>query len=65
MEVCAASKGMVFGPFWSKNGYRLCPFWSGIRNDFQGNYGSVSTYNLSLQFQINKKEIEICAFEIH
>ena len=21
---------MVFAPFWSENGYRFCPFWSGI-----------------------------------
>ena len=24
----------VFAPFWSENGYTLCPFWSGI-----GRYG--------------------------
>ena len=22
--------GRVFAPFWSENGYTLCPFWSGI-----------------------------------
>ena len=25
-----------FAPFWSENWYRLCPFWSGIGNSFQG-----------------------------
>ena len=39
--VCAAPKGMVFAPFWSESGYRLCPFWSGIGCGFRGNYGSV------------------------
>ena len=28
--VCTVPKGMVFVPFWSENGYRFCPFWSGI-----------------------------------
>ena len=39
----AAPKGMVFAPFWSESGYRLCPFWSGIGYGFRGNYGSVWT----------------------
>ena len=30
-------KGGVFAPFWSENGYRLCPFWSGIRYGSGGN----------------------------
>ena len=34
-------KGMVLGPFWSENGYTLCPFLSGIGYSFRGNYGSV------------------------
>ena len=46
---------MVFGPFWSENGYTHYPFWSGIGNGFRRNYGSVWTYFLSFQFQINKK----------
>ena len=31
-------KGRVSTPFWSENGCRLCPFWSGIRYGFQENY---------------------------
>ena len=34
---------MVLVPLWSKNGYRLCPFWSGIGYGFQGNYRSVQS----------------------
>ena len=34
---CAAPKGMVFGSFWSENGYTLFPFWSGIEYSFRGN----------------------------
>ena len=26
----ATPNGRVFAPLWSENGYRLCPFWSGI-----------------------------------
>ena len=48
---------MIFAPFWSENGYGLCPFYSGIGYGFRGNYGSVWTY-LSFQFQMNKKERE-------
>ena len=33
-----AQKGRVSTPFWSENGCRLCPFWSGIRYGFQENY---------------------------
>ena len=33
--------GMVFVSFQSENGYRLCPFWSGISYGFRGNYASV------------------------
>ena len=43
------------GLFWSENGYTHYPFWSGIGNGFRRNYGSVWTYFLSFQFQINKK----------
>ena len=41
MSVCAASKGRVFAPFPSENGYTFCLFWSGIGYGFQGNDGSV------------------------
>ena len=54
----------VFGPFWSENGYTFCPFWSGMRYVFRGNYGSVWTY-VSVQFQMNKNELEIFEFEMH
>ena len=38
-----AARVGVFEPFWSQNGYRLCPFWSGIGEyGFRGNHGSVS-----------------------
>ena len=37
-------------------------FWSGIRHGFRGNYGSVWTY-LLFQFQMSKKEREMCEFE--
>ena len=50
-------------PFWSENGYTLCPFWSGIGCGFRGNYGSVLTF-LSFQFQMSKKEREIWEFEM-
>ena len=39
-------KGMVCAPFWSKNGYRLCPFWSGIEYSFRGNYGMYEAIKL-------------------
>ena len=29
---------MVFEPFWSENGSKFCPFWSGIGYGFLGNY---------------------------
>ena len=40
-SLSAAPKGRGFALFWSKNGYRLCPFWSAIGNGYRGNYGSV------------------------
>ena len=52
-----------YGLFRSLNEYTLCPFWSGIGYGFRENYGSVRTY-LPLQFQIYKKEIEICELEM-
>ena len=27
---------VVLEPFWSENGYRFCPFWSGIGYSLQG-----------------------------
>ena len=36
-QVCAVPKGIVFAPFWSENGYTLCPFWPGIGYGFRGN----------------------------
>ena len=57
---------MVFGTFWSENGYTLCPFWSGIGYGFQGilgGYINVWTY-LSFQFQMSRKEREMCKFEM-
>ena len=57
------ASGRVFARFWSENGYTLCLFWSGIENDFRGNYGSVGRY-LSSKFQMSKKEREICEFEM-
>ena len=54
-SVCAAPKGRVFAQFWSQNGYKLCPFWSGIGYGFWENYGSVRTYFL-FQFQMSTKE---------
>ena len=45
--------GSCFAPFWSENGYTLCPLCSGIGYAFRGNYESVWTY-LSFQFQMIK-----------
>ena len=39
--VCTAPKSMVFAPLRCEKGYRLCPFWSGIRYGFRGNYTGV------------------------
>ena len=39
--VLCRPKGQGFGPFWFENGYRLCPFWSGIGYGFRTNYRSV------------------------
>ena len=46
-----------------QNGCKFCPFWTGIGCGFWGNDGSVRTY-LSFQFQMNKKEREMCECEI-
>ena len=58
----AALKVMVFVPFRFENGYRFCPFWSGIVYGFWGNCGIVWTY-LSFQLQMNKKERVICKLQ--
>ena len=54
--VCSTPKGMVFAPFWSENGLRLCPFWSGIGIVFKettGLYESIYRFNAKW---IRKKE---------
>ena len=51
--------GRVFAPLWSENGYTLCPIRCGVAYGLRRKYGSVWTY-LSFQFQISKKEREIC-----
>ena len=51
-----------FAPLWSQNGYRFCPFCSGIGYGFGRNYGCVSMC-LLFQFQMNKKESALCEFE--
>ena len=56
-------KGYGYGLFRSVNEYPLYLFWSEIGYGFRENYGSVWTH-LSLQFQINEKEIEICELEM-
>ena len=39
--VLCRPKGQGFEPFWFENGYRLCPFWSGIGYGFRTIYRSV------------------------
>ena len=39
--LCTAPKSMVFAPLRSEKGYRLRPFWSGVRYGFRGNYTGV------------------------
>ena len=59
---------MVFGPFWSENGYEVIRFVHfGLESGmvFEGTiYGSDWAY-LSFQFQMNKNEVEICEFEMY
>ena len=63
-HICMATpSGRVFMPFWCENGNTLCSFWSGIGLSFRGNFGSVWTF-LSFQFQMSKKETEICEFQL-
>ena len=50
-------------PFWSENGYRFCPSWSGIGCGLRRNYGYVPMCS-SFQFQIHKKESVIWEFEM-
>ena len=40
-DVYATPKSMVFEPFCSENGYRICSFWAVIGYGFRGNYGNV------------------------
>ena len=40
----------------------VCPFWSGIGYGFRGNWG-VYERVYRFQFQMSKKEREICEFE--
>ena len=52
---------MVFVPFWSQNGYRLCLFWSEFGYGFRGNK------YLLFQFQMKtmiKKERVISEFDM-
>ena len=65
-HITGAHKGcIVLGSFWSENGYKRRPFWSGIRFGFRGTYWSVCMNVVSFQFHMNKNEIEICEFEMH
>ena len=41
IQLCAATKGVVLGPFWSEDGYKRRSFWSGIGFGFRGTYWSV------------------------
>ena len=45
----------VNAPLWSENGYRLCPFWSGIGYGFRGSYGRVWTHRFNSN-RVRKKE---------
>ena len=56
--LCATPKGYS-AEFGLKTGVDL---WSGIGYGLRGRYGSVRTY-LLFQFQMSKKEKEICEFE--
>ena len=61
---------MVFGPFWSENGYAGMHFVhfgleSGICMIFEGTTGVSERISVPFQFQMNKNEVEICEFEIH
>ena len=56
-------KGIGFALFWSENGYRFCPFWSGSAYGLRRNYGCESVCS-SFQFQMNKTQSVICKFEM-
>ena len=47
------TKGKVFAPFLSENGYTLYSFWFGFGYGFRRNFRPVGTY-LSFQCQISK-----------
>ena len=52
MQVCVVRSGRVFAPFWSENGYGFLRELGECMNE------------LSFQFQMSKKEREICEFEM-
>ena len=60
-------KGMNFGPFWSENRYiYTLPIL--VRETgmvFKGTMGTYERIDILFQFQMNKKELEICEFEMH
>ena len=64
MWVCAAPTGRVL-LFWSENGYRFCPIWSGIGYGFSREPRECMKVQFTFQFQISKKGREICEFEMH
>ena len=57
-------KGHGVAPFWSQNRYRLCSFWSGIGYGLQDELGECTNVFI-VSFQMNKKEREICEFEMN
>ena len=64
IQVCAAPLGRVFEPFWSENGYRLCPFGLESGMVFEGTTGAyegIYRFNSKL---IRKKERKICEVEM-
>ena len=54
---------MVFVSFWSENGYTPCPFGLESSIVFEGTKG-VRERIYFFQFQMSKKEREICEFEM-
>ena len=47
-------------PFWSENGYTLCPFWSGIEYGFEGTMG-VYECIYSFNSKMDLKNFFVCA----
>ena len=59
---------MVFGPFWSENGYiHFAHFGVELGMVYEGctKVYEVNIRYLSFQFQMSKKGREICKFEMH